>query len=260
MKFFKVLFLLVTVLIVSGCSFLTPGYIDVKPDLQELEEQKSSYSDVKDILGEPAYATFNFRETSMVYYYKTSLSKVDMALMRKGSYSRGCTGCAKIYIKFMHNKDIHAMDSPLYSISVNDPELKELYEKGQAKLCAKDYDEGLKFIQQAAKANYVEAEHTLGLMYINGDGVVRDYSKAFYWFTKASRANHTRALYDLGAMYKNGEYVEKNEEIAKQLYIMSANKGYVLAIKELIKIYEINGDVDKIKLWKKRLREKSKGV
>ena len=43
----------------SGCSILTQGYVDSKPQIEKLEVQKSTKKDVIDLLGEPAIYSIN---------------------------------------------------------------------------------------------------------------------------------------------------------------------------------------------------------
>jgi len=256
MKNFIVLFLSTFIVFVSGCSMLNPGYTDVKPDISELKEGVSTFSEVNKILGNPASVAYSYKDRVQFYLYKTPLSKVDKTLMMKGSYSRGCINCGKIYVKYIDTKKSNSKESVLYSIRVVDPELRSLYRKGLQGVNKGEFSKSFKYIQKAAMANYVEAECTLGLMYMNGDGTKKDLEKSFYWLHKSARAGYPRAVYDLGAMFNNGEYVQKDRDRAKSLYILSANKGYDLAISELIKMYKEEKNSQKVKEWSEKLKVK----
>jgi TPR repeat protein len=58
---------------------------------------------------------------------------------------------------------------------------------------------------KAATQNHARAQYNLGMIYYNGDGVLRNYGEALQWFEKAAEQEHTYAQNHLGIMYLNGE-------------------------------------------------------
>ena len=70
----------------------------------------------------------------------------------------------------------------------------------------------------AAQKGDAEAEKLLGLMYINGQGVVKDYRQAAKWFVKSARKGNVSALYNLGVMYSKGDGLAKDYKKAMEMY------------------------------------------
>lgn len=50
----------------------------------------------------------------------------------------------------------------------------------------KDYDKARMWLEKAANNNVPEAQHSLGMMYANGQGVTQDLSKAEHWLTRSA--------------------------------------------------------------------------
>ena len=57
-------------------------------------------------------------------------------------------------------------------------------------------------MKERARGGDLEAAHTLGLMYYNGDGVRTDRGEAVQWFWNAAVLNHAKSQYHLGMMYE----------------------------------------------------------
>ena len=162
--------------------------------------------------------------------------------MIKGDYSSGCKNCGQIIATFKWGKDTDINSFLLTGLSVSDNQLKMQTESALMSIRTGNFAEGYPIILKAAEGNYLLAQHTLGLMLVNGDGVKKDYKAASYWFARAAGGGYPPALYDLGAMYRNGEGMQANINAAKDLYTQAANLGYILAMQELIKIYSEEGD------------------
>jgi hypothetical protein len=73
-----------------------------------------------------------------------------------------------------------------------------------------DYDAALREWRPLAEQGYDRAQYSLGLMYINGQGVHQDYKEAMKWFRKAAEQGFASAQFDLGVMYHNGEGVSQD--------------------------------------------------
>ena len=66
---------------------------------------------------------------------------------------------------------------------------------------AKDRAEAAKWIRKAAEQGHAKAQHMLGYMYKNGEGVAMDRAEAVKWYRKAAEQGDERAqrkLNDLG--------------------------------------------------------------
>lgn len=253
---FKYIAMVAILLMMSGCSILTQGYIDSKPQIEKLEVQKSTKKDVIDLLGEPAIYSINLNGSNSFsiykYYYKTPTANVDTTLLIKGNYVDGCKNCGEItaFVKesFLTEKSI------LIGLSVKNDELIKQYVRAFNYIENKNFKEASEIFKNLSVKNFTPAQHTLALMYLKGDGVNIDYKEAFRLLELASNANYTPAIYDLGAMYKNAEGVPQNINKAKELYIVAAKNNYPLAIQELIKIYQAEGNSKEVNKLSEQLR------
>jgi len=124
-----------------------------------------------------------------------------------------------------------------------------LLQKGQ-------YSKARKKLEKAQSLGDIRAMHTLGLMYIRGDGGSKSYNKAMYFFKKSYKNGYINAAYDIGAMYKNAEGVKQNFKLAKKYYLIAANNNYKIAQYELAKLYAHEGNKKKEKYWLKRAKKK----
>lgn len=249
----KVICLLLLSFIVSGCSMLNPGYISSKPDISKLTPYQSTLSNVEDSLGDPAISQMAFgKKITYKYFYNTPDASVDQTKMIKGDYSSGCVNCGQLIATFKWGDGTDIKSFLLTGISVADNQLKSQTIDALKLIRENNFSKAYPILLKAAEGNYLLAQHTLGLMFINGDGVQKDYKTAAYWFARAASAEYPPSLYDLGAMYKNGEGIASNIDVAKDLYIRSANFGYLMAMHELVKIYSEEGDQQQADFWNKR--------
>lgn len=246
----KIVLLLCLSIFFAACSVINPGYSSSKPKMGNLKIYSSTLSEVKREFGEPAISQMQFgKKLSYKYYYNTPEATVDQALMVKGDYRSGCKQCGEIVTTFKWN-DNHDFDSMLLTgISATDEQMKSKMGDIYKLLGEHKFSDASQSLFILGEENYSPAQHMLGLMYINGDGMTKDYQKASYWFARAAGAEYPPALYDLGAMYKNGEGKEINLAAAEDLYMKAANLGHPLAMQELIKIYKALGDQKRVDFW-----------
>jgi TPR repeat protein len=67
-----------------------------------------------------------------------------------------------------------------------------------------------------------EAQNSLGLRYVMGDGVVQDKEAARYWFQQSASQGHAKGQYNLGVMYGSGLGVNKDHKQAVRWYRKAA--------------------------------------
>jgi len=244
----------------SGCSLLNPGYLNSKPDIEKMTPYKTTLSDVDDALGTPAISQIEFgNQIKYKYFYNTPNASVDTSLMIKGNYSEGCKDCGEIIATFAWKGGVSDYKQFLLrGLAVSDKRMDGEVNRACALLAEKKFEEAYPVLLKEAERHSSLAQHTVGLMYVNGDGVKKDYGKAAYWFARASGADYPPALYDLGAIYRNGEGVVVDVNKAVYFYTKSANSGYPLAMTELIKIYKVIGDQKQVDYWTKRYETLSK--
>ena len=84
-------------------------------------------------------------------------------------------------------------------------------------------------VQKAAEQGLAEAQHDLGVMYIQGFGVAQDYKQAVAWFRKAAEQGDAKAQFMLGMHYFNGRGVAQDYKLAYVWSSVSAANGDVKA-------------------------------
>lgn len=209
------------------------GNLGAKPDLAWLENRNTYYNDIIQKYGFSADEALTAEGTKLTYAYPDTGSPA-------------CKQCGMVTFVFSKKNNT---GRPLVGIAVTDTALNDAFNKGCKLLVEKKFSEATPLIKEAATSHHPDAQHTLGLMHINGDGVEKNYAEAYKWFYKAAAAGHARAQYDLGAMYRNGEGVQKNIDAAKTLYTLSANNDYAIAAYELGRIYQSEGDTTNAEKW-----------
>lgn len=132
------------------------------------------------------------------------------------------------------------------------PEAKKYGYEGHVLLQKGDFNGAKVKLEKAQALGDSRAMHSLGLMYINGDGVKKSYAKALKYFKKSYKHGYINAAYDIGVMYKNGESVKKSIKTAEKYYLISAKNNYRLAQIELAKIYASQGNKKQLTYWTKK--------
>ncbi len=79
------------------------------------------------------------------------------------------------------------------------------------------------YMQKAAHAGLVEAQHDLYILYSEGIGTVKDDVQAFGWLKKAANKGYPLAMHNLGAYYLNVYY---DQERAFRWYHNAAKAGH----------------------------------
>ena len=90
------------------------------------------------------------------------------------------------------------------------------------------------------------AQHRLGKMYYDGDGVPRNYAEAVYWWRKAAEQSDADAQFNLGLVYAIGYGGEpKSSATAVTWYSKAADQGHANAQFNLGFMYSIGEGVPK---------------
>lgn len=112
----------------------------------------------------------------------------------------------------------------------------------------KEFDYAFKnFMYHAEQGNEI-AQHWIGLMYFNGDGVTQDYNEAYKWFLKACDGGNDASKTFLAYMYFEGLGTEKDFNKAYNIYFETAEGGHDFSKYQLARMYyygygtEINYD------------------
>jgi len=97
----------------------------------------------------------------------------------------------------------------------------------------KNFAAGRKLYILAAKDGVARVLHSLGIMYLHGEGVPRDPAEALRWFKLAADQRHPSAQYNVGQMYHNGDGVAPDKAEGEKWIRMAADNGHDLARKAL---------------------------
>jgi len=79
-------------------------------------------------------------------------------------------------------------------------------------------------MKQAENGN-VDSQYTVGIRYLNGNGVNKSPSTAVKWIRKAAEQDHAGAQYQLGSMYRDGHGVPKSEGEAIKWFRLASSWG-----------------------------------
>jgi len=94
-----------------------------------------------------------------------------------------------------------------------------------------DYKTAYKLWLPLAELGDAEAQHLLGLMYYEGQGVPQDYNEAVKWFRLSAEQGLAEAQFNLGFMYVKGQGVPQDYVLAHMWFNLSGSNGYKDAVK-----------------------------
>ena len=97
--------------------------------------------------------------------------------------------------------------------------------KGDEFYLRKYYKEALNWYRKSAEQGNSAAQHNLGIMYRNGEGVKQDYIEALKWYRLSAEQENSGAQFGLGNMYRDGEGVKQDYIEAVKWYRSSAEQG-----------------------------------
>lgn len=114
--------------------------------------------------------------------------------------------------------------------------------------------ETLQELQLAAEQGNAEAQHQLGMIYANGNGVDLDYNEAAKWQQKAADQGHVKALRTLAWLYASGFGVQQDNNKARDICIQLAQRGdpkdqYFMATLYQTGMYDTEPDSQKMIQW-----------
>lgn len=157
-------------------------------------------------------------------------------------------------ILFFNGCTNQTMDSTIHVKQVSNikKDAKTIAIEGFNNLKKKDFKNAKIKLEIADKLGHIDAPRALGLMYTNGDGVIKNYQTALHYYQKAYKRGNYVAAYDIGVMYRNSEGTKKNISKAKHYYLIAAKKNYGLAQYELAKIYGLEHNKKEFMYWAKK--------
>lgn len=88
-----------------------------------------------------------------------------------------------------------------------------------------DYATVLRLMRALADQGDDAAQHNIGLIYANGQGVPQDYAAAAAWYRKAADQGNAASQGNLGLMYAKGDGVPQDYAAAVSWFRKAANQG-----------------------------------
>ena len=88
-----------------------------------------------------------------------------------------------------------------------------------------NYDTAIHLCRPFAEQGNPLAQHKMGWMYGNGNGVPQDYKTAVKWYTLAAKQGHADAQFQIGWMYNKGQGVPQDYKTAVKWFRLSAEQG-----------------------------------
>jgi TPR repeat protein len=98
------------------------------------------------------------------------------------------------------------------------------YEDAVSAYSQGDYRTALDLYQPLADQGDARAQHNLGVMYANGQGVPQDQAAAVSWWRRAAEQGLAKAQGALGVMYERGEGVRRDLVQAHKWYHLAASR------------------------------------
>jgi TPR repeat protein len=111
----------------------------------------------------------------------------------------------------------------------------------------------VRHIQKAASFNVPDAQYYLGKLFLEGKGVKREPNRAIKWFSDAADSGHMDAQYMLGLIYNEGTLTKKCLGSALKYYSLAAEQNHPEAIMKVNQLRkeksEENKDLQKSDNW-----------
>jgi TPR repeat protein len=92
------------------------------------------------------------------------------------------------------------------------------YEDARAAYKRGDYETAMRLFRPLAEQGYAQAQHNLGSMYDNGQGVPQDYVLAHMWFNLAAAQGReiAKGLRDIAAKNMTREQLAEAQRLARE--------------------------------------------
>ncbi len=86
-------------------------------------------------------------------------------------------------------------------------------------------EEAFKYALEEAQKGNSTAQHSVGYLYYNGEGVTQDKNEAFKWYSKAAEQGIAASQHELGLMYFNGDGIAQDKEKGFYWFIKAAERN-----------------------------------
>jgi uncharacterized protein len=100
-----------------------------------------------------------------------------------------------------------------------------------------DLARAVELLRKAADAEIGDAQHALGVLYLQGRGIGRDPAEAARWFERAARNGNLAGEVEHAILQFNGEGLPANEALAAKGFRRAAARGNAIAQNRLARLY-----------------------
>ena len=134
-----------------------------------------------------------------------------------------------------------------FLMTLSSPLAAQDLKKGYAAYSAGDYATALQEWKPLAEAGDTLAQFMLGVLYLNGFGVVQDYKETVRLWTVAAKQGSVTAQMNLGLRYENGQGVLQDNAMAHMWYNIGSANGFEQSRTNRDRIAKImtNADISK---------------
>ena len=144
--------------------------------------------------------------------------------------AKGQAGLAESYYLGEGTKKNNDLAKYWAEKSANQECVNGMYILARILMDKKDVNKAIHWYKEAANKDHVASQYSLGVIYANGDGVIRDYQEARYWFeivakNENDKAFQSEACYALSNFYINGLDVDVNYYKAVSYLLIAAEYG-----------------------------------
>ena len=101
-----------------------------------------------------------------------------------------------------------------------------------------DVVKAIQWYDRAAQEGHAKAQFNLGVINDKGDGVDKDIAKAVYWYRKAAQLGVAEAQFNLAALYFTGDGLKESTNEAVKWFQRAANQGLAAAQNNVATFYE----------------------
>lgn len=102
----------------------------------------------------------------------------------------------------------------------------------------RDAVNAIQWYDRAAQGGHAKAQFNLGVIYDKADGAERDVAKALHWYREAAKQGVVEAQFNLASLYFTGDGVAKSTKRAVKWFRRAAERGLVVAQNNVATFYE----------------------
>ena len=113
-----------------------------------------------------------------------------------------------------------------FLMTLSSPVAAQDFQKGLTAAKAGDYATALQEWTPLAEAGNEAAQHNLGQLYRQGQGVPQDYKEAVKWYRLAAEQGYAAAQSNLAVMYERGNGILQDNTMAHMWYNIASANGH----------------------------------